>query len=175
MRIFRPKIRIVTFPFPSGWTWNRSAFWRRNWLLFAWAIVFLQGALGPVASLLALVRLAGSMLQLSWNIQLGRVQPLSPHDRTDWLLVLATIAGAAIYGAASSGVATAPPWSVAVAGSAMLLPYSAVQLRMVNRSRRAQVVAQLHRLVSARPVAAPYLLARSRASASSPVIAKRAA
>lgn len=116
------------------------------------------------------------MLQLTWNVQLGRVQPLPPHDRLDWLLVLATVAAAAAYGALSAAQTAAPSWSVAVTGIAMLLPYTGVQLRMMNRSRRAEVLAQMDRLVHARPVVPPYLLARQRFSrANAVIVTERAA
>lgn len=53
-----------------------------------------------------------------------------------------------------------------VAGLALLLPYSAIQLRMARRSFRAEILARMERTVASRPVLPVLLLRRTSATRS---------
>ncbi|MCS7293970.1 MAG: hypothetical protein RMK15_01050 [Chloroflexota bacterium] len=156
----------MLLPLPRWWTWSRSANWRRRWLLFAWGLVLFRGVFGPAATALAAVRVVGSFVQFSWNVKLGRQQPLPPGAPVDWLLVAATLGGALAFSLVSAAGTTVPPWAPTVAGLALLLPYSAIQLRMARRSFRAEILARMERTVASRPVLPVLLLRRTSATRS---------
>jgi len=84
----------------------------------------------------------------------------------DWLLVAATLAGALAFSLVSAAGTTVPPWAPTVAGLALLLPYSAIQLRMARRSFRAEILARMERTVASRPVLPVLLLRRTSATRS---------
>lgn len=165
---------IVGLSLPRWWTWRRSAKWRRAWLAFAWVLVLCRGAFGPAALPLAAVRTTGSLVQFGWNLRLGRKQPLPPPGFRDWLLVALTLAGAAGYSVVSQAQPAGWSWLGFAAGLALLIPYSLVQLRMAERSLRAEIVAGMEGLLAGRPVLAPVALRRSRRAPSVPAVRRAA-
>ncbi len=113
-----------------------SGHFRAASLLSAWLLALFVSAAPAVLLTLAGIRMAASLVQSFLNIRLGRTQPLASTDRYDWGLMAAIfVAGevvAALHqyqGVAFAGVALLP----------LLLPFSALQLRMCWRSYRAAV------------------------------------
>ena len=133
---------VKTLNAPSWWTWRASARWRLASLASAWALILGSPLLGPLVWPLAVLRFGASSAQTVLNILLGRTAPVGGVDRLDKCLVVAIFAGA--YAAAGiarlTGDMTAP-WLFLP----MLLPFSALQARMVRRSLTAHEAGQLPR------------------------------
>jgi hypothetical protein len=121
-------------PIAAGWNWRLSAHFRVASLASAWGLVFLSGILGPLVAPLAAVRFCFSMLQTWLNVRLGRAQPVEKQDRTDWVFVACVFAGA--YAAIGIGHLTGQMYAP-VTFLPMLIPFSALQVRMALRSYRA--------------------------------------
>jgi len=90
--------------------------------------------LGALFLPLAAVRFIASTGQLILNRALGHRQPLAARDRLDWLLFALTFLAAC--GASAVDRAFDGPF-LTVALACVLLPYSAIQLRMTARCYRA--------------------------------------
>ncbi len=127
------------------WDWQLSARFRIGSLASAWALILLMPVLGWIVLPLSVIRSAASFLQAGLNIRLGRHVPVSKQDRWDWALI-ASIFALAYLGA---GVSYATgmsnySWQFVLP---LLLPFTALQWRMVGRSQVA------HRSMEARPAA----------------------
>ncbi len=139
------------FRAPRWWNWWTSARWRQYSLGSAWALVLLRAPLGPWFAPLALVRSAFSACQLAWNVALGREQPLERHERSDWALLALTLLLAQAYALVAE---FGGGLEMTAVGAAMLVPYSFLQMRMVERSRRRHWVTRAERLVASSQPAA---------------------
>jgi hypothetical protein len=106
-----------------------------------------MGPLGWLFAPVAVVRTALSLVQSVLNVRLGRRLPLDRQDRLDWLMVAGVFAGAYFAAGVShfsgSGIS---PFTVLP----MLVPFSILQMRMVARSRRAALVAEMRPATLAR-------------------------
>jgi len=117
-------------------------------LATAWVLVLLRVPLGPWFLPLALLRSGASGLQLAWNVVLGREQPLDSHVRSDWVLLAGALLLAQAY-ALAAHVGSGP--EMTAVGAAMLVPYSLLQLRVAERSRRRAWVTRAQRQLARRP------------------------
>jgi hypothetical protein len=118
------------------WDWRLSAHFRMGSLVSAWALVLLMPVLGWLAFPLAAARSGASFAQAGLNIRLGRHVPVGSPDRWDWGLIASIFALA--YAAAGVSYATGMPHYSPALVAPLLLPFTALQLRMVHRSFRAQ-------------------------------------
>lgn len=124
----------------SRWNWRLSAQCRIASLLSLWGAVLLMGPLGWLFAPVAGVRTVLSLAQSLLNVRLGRRLPLDHQDRLDWLMVGGVFTGAYFAAGVShfSGAGISPFTLLP-----MLVPFSILQLRMVARSRRAALVAEM--------------------------------
>jgi len=121
-------------PFPGRWDWRISAHWRAASLASAWLLVFAMPFLGWAFYLVAGLRSAGSLLQTFLNIRLGKRHSMGRSTRVDWLLMGAIIAAvevAAVIGHVTGDLHTPLNYTI------ILLPFTALQVRMCARSYRA--------------------------------------
>ena len=124
----------------SRWNWRLSAQCRIASLLSLWGAVLLMGPLGWLFAPVAAIRTGLSLAQTVLNVRLGRSLPLDDQDRLDWLMVAGVFAGAYFAAGVShfSGAGISPFTLLP-----MLVPFSVLQMRMVTRSRRAALVAEM--------------------------------
>jgi hypothetical protein len=127
------------------WDWRLSAHFRIGSLASAWLLVLLMPVLGWLLVPLGVFRSAASLVQSALNIRLGRHVPVSRQDRWDWALLGAIFALA--YVAAGISYTTGMPNYSLPLVLPLLVPFSALQLRMVTRSFAA------HSAMAARPAA----------------------
>jgi hypothetical protein len=127
------------------WNWRVSAHFRIWSLASAWMLVVLMPVLGWLVAPLAVVRSGTSFVQTGLNIRLGKHVPVGRPDRWDWSLLAGVFALA--YVAAGVSYATEMSQYSPVLMAPLLLPFTALQLRMVRRSFAA------HGPVAARPAA----------------------
>ena len=129
----------------SHWNWRFSAHCRVASLVTLWVAIFAMGWLGIFVVPLAATRTAASFGQTALNVRLGRQIPVEKQSKLDWLLIAAIFAGAegAAVAASVTGNMQSPLLYLP-----MLLPFTALQIRMTNRSfsahdqqRAAKVVA----------------------------------
>lgn len=118
------------------WDWRLSAHFRVGSLASAWLLMGLSPILGWLMFPLAAIRGAASLAQSGLNVRLGRHVPVGRPDRWDWALIAGIFALA--YTAAGVSYVTGIPHYSPMLVAPMLLPFSALQLRMVRRSFRAQ-------------------------------------
>jgi hypothetical protein len=119
---------------PAWWTWRLSAHSRVASLLFLWLLLLAAPVLGTLTWPLLALRLSLSSGQMVFNMGLGRIEPLEPRTRTDWLLLGVTLLFS--YVAAEIGKVTGDQRSPLLV-SCVALPYSAIQVRACLRSYRA--------------------------------------
>lgn len=127
------------------WDWQVSARFRIGSLVSAWMLILLMPVLGWIVLPLSVFRSATSFLQAGLNIRLGKHAPVGKQNRWDWALIAAIFALA--YVGAGVSYATGMSnmsWQLVMP---LLLPFTALQLRMVSRSNVA------HRNMEARPAA----------------------
>ncbi len=124
----------------TRWDWRLSAHCRVGSLASLWLIALLAGPLAWLFAPLAAVRMVLSLAQTLLNVRLGRTSPLESQTAADWLLVAGGFAGAYIAAGVTQFTAT-PPSAPLLAP--MLIPFSILQIRMVSRSHRAALVAEL--------------------------------
>ena len=105
-----------------------------------WGVVLFMGPLGWLLAPAAVFRSGLSFVQTFLNVRLGKRSPLESQTRLDWILVGAIVAAA--YFAAGVGQYTGDTRS-AWLFLPMLLPFSALQARMVRRSLLAAAVDEL--------------------------------
>ena len=127
------------------WNWDLSAKFRIGSLASAWLLLLLMPVLGWLLLPLSVIRSAISFVQAGLNIRLGKHVPVSKQDRWDWVLIASIFALA--YTAAGISYATGIPHYSMPLVLPLLLPFSALQLRMVARSYVA------HQGAEARPAA----------------------
>jgi hypothetical protein len=118
------------------WDWRLSARLRIASLASAWALVLLMPVLGWLLFPLTAIRSAASFVQAGLNVRLGRHIPVGRPDRLDWALI-ASIFALAYLAAGIAYFTGASPHSMPFVAP-LLLPFTALQLRMVGRSWRAQ-------------------------------------
>jgi hypothetical protein len=111
-----------------------SAHCRLASLASAWGIVMLSGVLGPLLLPLAAIRFITSAAQTWLNIRLGKSHPVNGQTRFDYVLIGLIFVGA--YVAVGIGHVTGNMTSPVVYVP-MLIPFSVLQVRMMNRSYRA--------------------------------------
>lgn len=116
------------------WDWRISAHCRIASLASAWLLALGATALGPLLWPLGALRFVASTVQTWLNIKLGRREPIARQDRRDWALLALVMAGAYAGLGLSQLVGTLQSPVVYVP---MLLPFTALQLRMTARSYRA--------------------------------------
>lgn len=115
------------------WNWRISGHCRVASLASVWLLAFLSGA-GWLLLPLAALRTVASVLQSVFNIRLGRAHPIGHADRYDWTLIALifltaeVLAGLRQYQHLQISPVTLLP---------MLLPFTALQLRLCVRSYRA--------------------------------------
>ncbi len=118
------------------WDWRLSAHFRIGSLASAWLLVVLMPVLGWLVLPLTVVRSGASFVQSGLNIRLGRHVPVGRPDRWDWGLIGSIFALA--YAAAGVSYATGMSHYSPVLVVPLLLPFTALQVRMVRRSLAAQ-------------------------------------
>ena len=119
------------------WNWGISSQARLATLSATWLLALLPFASPVVMASVLAVRLAASTCQTALNLRLGRRTPIGSPTHIDWLLVAAIFTLAEV-----ASFATRDPMQLQGAWTAaLLLPYSALQLRMWRRSRAAHRVA----------------------------------
>ncbi|HEX6030360.1 MAG TPA: hypothetical protein VFY90_02940 [Tepidiformaceae bacterium] len=123
------------------WDWRLSAQLRIASLASAWLLVLLMPVLGWLMLPLTVARSAGSFAQTGLNVRLGRHIPVGRPDRWDWALI-ASIFALAYVGAGVSYVTGASRYSMPLV-LPLLLPFTALQLRMVQRSLTAHRVVEV--------------------------------
>ncbi len=127
------------------WDWQLSARFRIGSLASAWALIMLMPVLGWIVLPLSVIRSAASFAQAGLNIRLGRHVPVSKQNRWDWALIASMFALAYVgVGVSYATGISNYSWQLVVP---LLLPFTALQLRMVSRSNTA------HRSFETRPAA----------------------
>ncbi len=124
----------------SRWDWRVSAWFRVGSLASLWLLAIFMGPLSWLWAPLAASRMVVSLAQTALNVRLGRKVPLERPSRIDWALVGGVFAGA--YIAAGVTHFTGAPLSFALLVP-MLVPFSALQVRMVARSFAAAFIADV--------------------------------
>jgi hypothetical protein len=127
------------------WNWRVSAHFRIWSVASAWLLVAMMPVLGWLVAPLAMARSGASFAQTGLNIRLGKHVPVGRPDRWDWSLIASVFVLA--YMAAGVSYATGMSQYSPVLMAPLLLPFTALQLRMVRRSFVA------HGAVAARPAA----------------------
>ncbi|MEX0784594.1 MAG: hypothetical protein WD557_18320 [Dehalococcoidia bacterium] len=127
------------------WNWRTSAHFRIGSVASAWLLLLLLPVLGWLVAPLAVARSGASFVQTGLNIRLGKHVPVGRPDRWDWSLIASIFLLA--YMAAGVSYATGMSNYSPVLMAPLLLPFTALQLRMARRSFAA------HGAVEARPAA----------------------
>ena len=116
---------------PVWWNWRVSGHFRAGSLGSVWALVLFSPALGPLLAPLAAGRFVLSTMQLILNRRLGRRHPIEGRTRFDWALLALAFLGSCL---ASVAQGSAP---MAIVLMPVVVPFSAIQVRMCMRSYRA--------------------------------------
>ncbi|MGE5597715.1 MAG: hypothetical protein ACM3S1_16950 [Hyphomicrobiales bacterium] len=113
------------------WNWRLSGHCRLASLASTWLLAMTSPLLGALIWPIGALRMAASMAQLVLNLRLGQREPLPRRDLADRALFAATFLGSCAYSALQRqyGGAWSPLLLVIV-----LVPFSAIQLRMCARS-----------------------------------------
>lgn len=138
-------------PLPGRWDWRISAHWRAASLASAWLLVLAMPFLGWAFDLGAGLRSAASLAQTILNIRLGKRDSMGRSTRVDWLLmgsIIAAVEIAAVIGRITDELHTPLNYTI------ILLPFTALQVRMCARSYRAAARAERRLLTFERRVLA---------------------
>ncbi|HML98122.1 MAG TPA: hypothetical protein PKD75_06540 [Tepidiformaceae bacterium] len=131
----------------SHWNWRVSAWFRVGSLASLWLLAIFMSPLAWLWAPLAAFRSVLSLVQTVLNVRLGRNVALEGPSRIDWALVGAVFVGA--YLAAGVTHLTGAPLSFVLLVP-MLVPFSALQVRMVARSFAAAFIADVRPAALAR-------------------------
>ncbi len=124
----------------SYWNWRISAWFRVGSLVSLWLLAMLMGPLSWLWAPLAAVRTVISLAQTLLNVRLGRQAPLERPNRLDWALIGGVFAGAYLAAGVTHFTGASLSFALLVP---MLVPFSALQARMVARSFDAAIIAEM--------------------------------